>query len=117
MALFLKGIVGSGGALHRDGDGFELQGLLGLWGQDHSAGDDQCRAHVLRGDLGVVGQGGGLHDHLEIFEARAVVQLDEAEVLHVPDGPGPAAHRDGLAGQGLAVGIDSRDFCVAHTIT
>ena len=114
VALLLEGIVRGGGALHFDGAGFELQGLLGLRGQYHGAGDDQRRAHVLGGDILIIFQGVGVHDHLEIAEAGAVVELDEAERLHVPDGTDPAAHGEGLSGKGLAVGVNRRDFRVAH---
>ena len=44
--------------------GLELQGLLGLGGQDDLAVDDEGRAHVLLGDLLVVVQGGFLKDDL-----------------------------------------------------
>ena len=116
VALFLQGVVGGGGALHLDGGGLQLQGLLGLRRQDDGAGDDQGGAHVLGGDILIVLQRPGLHDHLEILEAGPVVQLDEAEGLHVPDGADPAAHGDRLAGECLAVGVDGRDFRIAHKL-
>ncbi|CAN4032836.1 HNH endonuclease, partial [Dysosmobacter welbionis] len=72
--------------------------------------------HVLGGDILIVLQRPGLHDHLEILEAGPVVQLDEAEGLHVPDGADPAAHGDRLAGECLAVGVDGRDFRIAHKL-
>ena len=93
VALFLQGILRGGGALHLDGGGLQLQGLLGLGGEDHGPLDHQGGPHVLLGDLLVVFQGGGLKDHLEALEAGAVVELDEAKVLHVADGADPAAHR------------------------
>ena len=114
VALLLQGIVGGGGALYLDFAGLQLQGLLGLGGQHHGAGDDQGGAHVLGGDVLIVFQAAGLHDDLEVLEAGAVVQFHEAEVLHVPDGAGPAAHGDFLAGQGLAVGENGSDLCIAH---
>ena len=114
VALLLQGIVGGGDALHLDGGGLQLQGLFGPGSQHHGAGDDEGGAHVLGRDLGVVGQSTGLHDHLQVFEAGAVVQLYKAEVLHVPDGAGPTAHSDFLAAQLFAVGENCSDFCIAH---
>ena len=114
VALLLQGVVGGGLALHLDGVGLDLQGLLGLRRQHHRAADDKGRAHVLRGDLLVVGQLLGGHDHLQIPEARAVVQLDEAEGLHVADGLGPAADSDLLTAQGVLIGKEGRDFHTFH---
>ena len=116
VALLLQGIVGGGLALHFDGVGLDLQGLLGLGGQHHGAADDQRRAHVLGGDLLIVGQLLGGHDHLQILEAGAVVQLDKAEGLHVADGACPAADGDLLAAQRIAVGKDCCDFHTFHII-
>ena len=64
VALLLQGVVGGGGALYRDGGGLHLQGLLGLGGEHHRAGDDEGRAHVLAGDVLVVVQHVGVHDYL-----------------------------------------------------
>ena len=47
VALLLQGVVGGGGALHRDGGGLHLKGLLGIGGEHHGATDDQGGAHVL----------------------------------------------------------------------
>ena len=109
VALLLEGVVGGGGALHRDGGGLDLQGLLGLGGEDHRAGDDEGGAHVLPGDLLIVGQDVGVHDDLQVLEAGAVVELDEAEGLHVPDGAGPAADGDRLPAELLLVGENLRN--------
>ncbi|MPM27916.1 hypothetical protein SDC9_74432 [bioreactor metagenome] len=114
MALFLKGIIGGGGPLHLDLRGLQLQRLLGVGSQYHRAGDQQRRAHVLRYDPGVVHQIVRVQNYLQILEVGAVVQLHEAEVLHVPDGAGPAAHGDLPAGIDLAVGENCRDFCHTH---
>ena len=72
---------------------FSSRGCLASGVRTHGAGDDQGGAHVLGGDILIVLQRPGLHDHLQILEAGAVVQLDEAEGLHVPDGADPAAPR------------------------
>ena len=114
VALFLQGIVGGGGALYGDGDGLYLQRLLGLGGEDHRAGDDEGGPHVLTGDLLVVVQGVSIHDHLEVLEAGAVVELDKPEGLHVPDGAGPAADGDGLTAEGLLVGEQGRNNSAFH---
>ena len=114
VALFLQGIVGGGPALHGDLGSPQLQGLLGLRRQHHGAPDDQGRAHVLSRDFLIIMQFIGAHDHLQIAEAGAVVELDEAEGLHIPDGAGPAAHGDLLAAQLLLVGKDGCDFHAIH---
>ena len=114
VALFLQGIVRRGPALHGDLGSPQLQGLLGLRRQHHGAPDDQGRAHVLSRDFLIIMQFIGAHDHLQIAEAGAVVELDEAEGLHIPDGAGPAAHGDLLAAQLLLVGKDGCDFHAIH---
>ena len=67
VPLLLEGVVRGGGALHLDLRGFQLQGLLGLRSEDHGARDEEGRAHVLGGDVLIVFQGPGLHNHLEVF--------------------------------------------------
>ena len=114
VALLLQGVVGGGGALHRDGGGLHLQWLLGLGGEDHRAGDNEGGPHVLAGDLLIVVQHIGVHDHLKVLEAGAVVELDKAEGFHIPDGAGPAAHGDRLSAQGLLVGKDGGDGSTLH---
>ena len=114
VAFLLEGVLRGGGALHRDGGGLDLQGLLGLRREGHGAGDHQGRAHVLGGDLLIVVQGVGVHDDLQVFEAGAVVQLDEAEGFHVPDGAGPAHDGDGLAAQAFAAGKNGGDGNAFH---
>ena len=116
VALFLQGVVRGGGALHGDLRGLQLQGLLGIGGQGHHAGDDQGRAHVLGRDVLVIVQRAGLHDYLEIAEAGAVVQFDEAEALQVTNGADPAAHGNGLTGERFAVCKNFCDFCVTHSL-
>ena len=114
VALLLQGIVGRGLALHLDGGGFDLQRLLGLGRQHHGAAHDQGGAHILRGDLLVVIQLLGAHDHLQIFEAGAVVELNEAKGFHVADGACPAANGDFLAAQRFLIGKDRCDFHSFH---
>ena len=115
VALFLKGIVRGGRPLHRDGRRLDLQRLLGLGGEHHGAGDDKGRAHVLPGNLLVVVQHPRVHDHLQILEAGAVVELDKAEGFHIPDGAGPAHHRNGPAVQALAVGKHAGNGDTIHS--
>ena len=117
MALLLQRVLRSGGTLYRDGGGLHLQGLLGPGRQDHRTGHRQGGAHVLPGDLLIVGQGGGLHHHLEVFEAGAIVELDEAEGLHVPDGAGPAGNPDLPAAEVLLIGKNLGDLCAFHGFT
>ena len=114
VALLLQGIVGGGGALHQDGGGLQLQRLLGLRSQLHRAGDDEGGAHVLPGDLFVIIQGGGLHDHLQVFEAGTVIQFDEAKALQVADGAHPSANGKLLAVKFGGIGKNCRDFRITH---
>ena len=116
VALLLQGVIRRGLALYLDAVGLHLQGLLGIRRQHHGALDDQRRAHVLCGDILIVGQLLGGHDHLQIFEAGAVVQLDEAKGLHVADGACPAAHGHVLAAQGLLIGEDRGNSHSFHII-
>ena len=115
VALLLEGVVRGGGALHRDGGGLYLQGLLGPGGQDHLAHDHKGRAHVLSGDLLIILQHIGVHDDLQVLKAGAVVELDEAEGLHVPDGAGPAADGDRLAAQRLLIREDRGNSGAVHS--
>ena len=114
VALFLEGIVRGGSAFHGNLRGFQLQRLLGVGSQSYHAGDDQSRAHILGGNILVMIQRPGFHDDLEVPEAGTVVQFDEAKALQVADGAYPAAHRDSLPGQRLAVGKNGCDLCITH---
>ena len=114
MALFLQGILGGRRPFHRDGGGLHLQGLLRLRREHHGAGDDEGGAHVLPGDLLIVIQRVGVHDDLEVFKAGAVVELNEAEGFHVPDGAGPAHDGDRLPIQPLLVCEDGGDGDAFH---
>ena len=117
VALLLQGIVRGGLALHLDGVSLHLQRLLGVRCQHHGTADDQGRTHVLRGDLLIIIQLLGGHDHLQILKAGAVVQLDEAKGLHVADGTRPAADRDLFAAQRLLIGEDRCDFHSFHSLS
>ena len=117
VALLLQGVVRGGDPLHLNRRGLHLQGLLGLGGEHQRAGDDEGRAHVLGGDVLIVVQGIGVHHHLQVPEAGAVVELDEPEGLHVPDGAGPAAHGDGLAVQPGGVGVEGSNFDSFHIVS
>ena len=114
VALFLQRIVRGGLALHLDGGGLYLQRLLGLRRQHHGATDDESGAHVLPGDLLIIIQLISGHDHLQILEAGAVIELDEPKGFHIPDGAGPAAHGDFLAVQLFLVGKKGSDLHSLH---
>ena len=115
VALLLQGVVGGGGALHGDGGGLHLQGLLGAGSEHHGAVYDQGGAYVLAGDLFIIVQHVGIHDDLKILEAGAVVELDKAEGLHIPDGAGPAADGDRLAAQRLLIRKDGGNGGAFHS--
>ena len=117
VALLLQGVIRGGLALHLDGVGLHLQRLLGVRCQHHGTADDQGRTHVLRGDLLIIIQLLGGHDHLQILEAGAVVQLNEAKGLHVADGTRPAADGDLFAAQRFLVGEDRCDSHSFHSLS
>mgnify|MGYP001646557849 CR=1 FL=1 len=110
VALLLQGIVRRGRALDRDLGRLELKRLLGLGREHDLADDDERRADVLGGDLLIVGENVRVHDDLQVAEAGAVVELDEAEGLEVADGLGPAADGHGHAAVALGVSVDRCDF-------
>ena len=110
VALLLQGVIRGGDALHLDLAGLQFKGLLGLRGQHQLSAHDQGRAHVLVGDLVVIIQASPLEHHLQRLEAAAVVELDEAEVFHIPHGADPAADRDLLPVKAGGVGKDAGDF-------
>lgn len=66
------------------------------------------------GDLVVVVERLAVHDDLQVAEAAAVVECNEAKVLHVADGLDPAGNGDGLATERLGVRIELRDFGAIH---
>ena len=110
VALLLQGIVRRGRTLDRDLGRLELKRLLGLGREHDLADDDERRADVLGGDLLIVGENVRVHDDLQVAEAGAVVELDEAEGLEVADGLGPAADGHGHAAVALGVSVDRCDF-------
>lgn len=46
MALFLQGVVGSGGALHLNSGSLNLKGLLGLGSGHQGSGDNDGGAYI-----------------------------------------------------------------------
>ena len=114
VALFLQRVVRRGDALHRDLRGLELKGLLGLGREHELALYNKSRADVLVRDLVVIGQIPPVEHDLQALVAGAVVKLDEAEILHVPDCPDPAADRYLTVGERGCVGINSRDPLPLH---
>ena len=90
VALLLQRVVRRGRALDLDGVRLELKGLLGLGREHELASDNKRRADVLAGYLVVVGEARALEHDLKVGVRRAVVELDEAEILHVADGALPS---------------------------
>lgn len=114
VALLLQRVIRRGGALHRYFRSLELKGLLGLGREHERALDYKSRAHVLPRDLVVIGQIPPLEHYLQALVAGAVVELDEAEILHVPYCPDPAADRYLTVSERGCVGINSRDPLPLH---
>ena len=92
VALFLQGEVRGAQAQHLDLGGLDLEGLL------HAGGEHELAGHAdgaAQRDLDRAGEVAGvavLQDDLEVFEAGAVVELDEAERLAVAHGAHPAGY-------------------------
>ena len=82
--------------------------------QRERARDHERRAHARGGDLVVVGEPLAVHDDLQVLEAGAVVEHDEAKVLHVADRADPARHGDGGAAELVHVGEELRDVGAFH---
>ena len=104
-ALLLQRVVGCRDALDRDLGRGELEGLRRFRGEFELAGAHERGGDVLMRDLVVVGERLAVHDDLQVAEAAAVVQGDEAEVLHITDGLDPAGNGHGLAAEGFGVGV------------
>ena len=92
VLFLLEGIFRGGAPFHLDGNGVDLKGLLGVWGEQDVAPDHQGSTHVLLCNLIVVFHHRGFKNHLEVLEGGAVVQLNKAQGLALPDGLDPAAH-------------------------
>ena len=92
VALFLQGILRRADAQQLHAVGVDLQRLLRAGGQHHAAHHAHAGAHAGLGPVLVIFQLGGLEHHLQVLEAGAVAQLNEADVFRVPHGFGPAAN-------------------------
>ena len=115
VALFLQRIIRRGDALDLNVRGLELKRLLGLGRQREDALDDKGGADVLLCHLVVICELLALHDDLQALDRAAVVELDEAEVFHVPRGAGPAADGNELAVEGLRVGENAGNALSLHS--
>ena len=61
------------------------------------------------GDLVVVLEALSVHDDLQVLEAAAVVDGNEAEVLHVAAGANPTGHSDLCTAKLVHIDIESCD--------
>ena len=116
-ALLLKRVIRGTGALDGDGLRGELEGLLRLGRELDGARADEGSVAGTTRDLVIVGEGLAVHDDLEVLEATAVVERDEAEVLHVADGLGPTGDGDGLAAKLLRVAIELDNLGAIHVLS
>ena len=114
LALLLHGVVRLRRALDHDGLGLELERLRAVRRERELAGDDEGGANGEGRDLLVVGELLSVHDDLQVLEAAAVVQHDEAEVLHVANRADPAGHGDRLVPKLVHVRIELRDPGAVH---
>ena len=95
MPLFLERETLISPPQETEGSGLELPFLAFGWGRHQFAvhADRRTRQRFLK----VFGaRGGGIHHHLEVLEAGAVVDLDEREVLRIATGTDPSRNRDSL---------------------
>ena len=97
VAFLLQGIIGGAYVQQLHAVGVDLQGLLGAGGQHHTTHNLHAGTHAGLGHVLVVLQLAGLEHDLQVLEAGTVAQLDEADVLGIPHGLGPAAHGHGGA--------------------
>ena len=112
--LLLQRVIRGADALDLDGGSRKLEGLGRIGGQLNGAAADEGGRDVLMGDLVVVVERLAVHDDLQVAEAAAVVERNEAKVLHVADGLDPAGDGDSLAAERLGIGIELRDFGAVH---
>ena len=117
VALFLKRIVGGGCALDGDLGRLQLKRLLRVGREHKLALGDERRADVLMRKLVVVIELLALEHDLQALEARAVVKLDKAEILHVADGARPAADGYLLAAEAVRIGKYLSDLSAFHNNT
>ena len=116
LTLLLHGVVGGGGALHHVGLGLQLKRLRTVGRELEHALEGECRAHGLRDDVVIDGVAEVLavDDYLQVLEAAAVVERDEAEVLHIADGTDPSGDGDGLVAELGGVGVQAGDGLAVH---
>ncbi len=91
VPLFLQRIGRIRRALQLDFIRVDFQWLFGIGGEHHLSGDDNRSAHIIFGDFLEVVDFGILKNHLKILKIRAVVKLDEAELLGIAQRAHPTA--------------------------
>ena len=114
MAFLLQGVIGGGSTLNENIGGMNFKGLLGIRGEDDIAIHHNRRAHIELADLFKIVQFILLKDHLQILEAGAVVEFDEAQGLGHADGLDPAADRHRCACVACNVTEQFFQFCFGH---
>ena len=117
VALLLQGVVRRGRALDGYAAGLELKGLLCVRRQHQRAVHYQRRADVLMGDLIIIFKRAALKHDLQRLEAASVVKLDKAKILHVADGPDPAAYCHALPAECGGIGKNARYLLTFHKHT
>ncbi len=110
--LLLHRVVRSRRAFDRDLGSLELEGLWTVWRERERAGDDKRCSHILRHDIliDILAECVLVEDDLQVLEAAAVVQDDEAEVLHVTDGTDPACAGDRAATECVRLLVELGDL-------
>ena len=104
VALLLQRVIRRAGSLDGKFVRLDFKGLLHAGGQLQHARDLDGRADAELHRILEARQPSIYQHDLEIFEERAVVQLDKAEGLAVAHGAHPAVYRHNAAvGRGLPV--------------
>ena len=111
--LLLHRVVRSRRALDRDLGSLELEGLRTVWRERERAGDDKRCSHILGHDvlIDILAECVLVEDDLQVLEAAAVIQDDEAKVLHVADGTDPACAGDSRAAELVRLLVEQSDPC------
>ena len=114
LALLLHGVVGLGRPLDEDRLGLQLEGRRAVGGELEGALDLQRGTDGEGRDLGVIGKLLAIHDDLQVLEAAAVIQHDEAKVLHVANRANPAGDGHLSAAELVHLSKETSDRSAVH---
>ena len=116
MTFFLEGIVRGRDTLYLYRGGFNFQRLFCLRGQYDFTSDNEGCAYILPSDFLIIFQYSGIQNHLQIFEAGAVIQLHKTKGFHITDSTSPATDSDSLTAQRLLVRKNCGNGHTLHSV-